>query len=174
MTVCPYCDHENIEGTDVCDQCEQPLGDLHLPDPANVVELCLLKDRVDVLSSRPPIVVAPESTVGEVLRILVDQAIGCVFVVDDEKLVGVFSERDALLRLNTEAGQYRDRPISEFMTPHPQSLTGDAKIAFVVHKMDLGGFRHVPIVDEDGRATSVISVRDILRYLTEKTAAESS
>ena len=57
------------------------------------------------------------------------------------------------------------------MTTNPESLDRSAKVAFAVQRMDLGGFRHVPIVDEEKRLTGVISVRDILHYLTEKMSA---
>ena len=53
------------------------------------------------------------------------------------------------------------------MTPNPQTLVADAKIAFAVHRMDLGGYRHLPIVDERGELVGIISARDILRHLTE-------
>ncbi len=168
MTTCPYCDFENIEGMDNCEQCGQPLGDLHLPDPATLVERSLLRDRVSVLNPKTPVVVSPSTSVAQVLKILVDRRIGCVFVVDQNRVVGVFSERDALLRINTDAPRFAQRPISEFMTSGPQSLESDAKIAFAVRMMDLGSYRHVPVVDENGAPTGVISARDILRYLSEK------
>ena len=91
-------------------------------------------------------------------------------VVENRKLVGIFTERDALLKLGTEAAALGDRPVSEFMTAHPQTLRLDAKIAFAVQRMDLGGFRHVPVVSKTNEPLGVISVRDILDYLTEKMA----
>jgi CBS domain-containing protein len=138
------------------------------------VERGLLVDPVDVLSPRKPIVIDSQATVAQTLRLMVDKWIGCVFVVEGESIVGVFSERDALIRLSVHAGELGDEPISRFMTPHPQSLTRDAKIAFAVHRMDLGGFRHVPIIDGEGRAVGVISARDILRYLAEKIAVATA
>ena len=56
------------------------------------------------------------------------------------------------------------------MTPNPQTLRLDAKIAFALQRMDLGGFRHVPVVSRHNEPVGVISVRDILDYLTERTA----
>ena len=174
MSVCPLCDFENIEGTDVCEECGQPLDDLHLPDPATAVERSLLKDRVGVLNPKAPIVVPPDMPVLNVLRTLVDRRIGCVLIGSGENLVGVFSERDAVLRLSREAADDAHRPISDFMTPNPQSLRSDAKVAFAVRMMDQGGYRHVPLVDENQKATGVISVRDILRYLTQKMTESNS
>ncbi|MBW3600263.1 MAG: CBS domain-containing protein [Planctomycetes bacterium] len=173
MTVCPYCSAENIEGADLCEECRQPLADLHLAAPATEIEQNLLKDHVQLLlkSDKLPISVHPDKPVGEVLTLLVEKEIGCVLVVNEGKLAGVFSERDALLKLNVEAPELADRPVSDFMTPHPQALQPNVKIAFAVQSMDLGGYRHIPIVDEEGSATSIISVRDILKYLARQIAA---
>ena len=99
---------------------------------------------------------------------LVNKGIGCVVVVRDEQVVGIFSERDALLRLSTKAAELKSRPVSEFMTPNPRMLDTEAKIAFAVQRMDLGGYRHVPIVDHSGELCGIVSARDILRYLTDK------
>ncbi len=170
MIICPYCSAENIEGADQCEECRQPLADLHLPTPATPVERSLLRDRVRSLlkEKKLPIAVPPSYPVGEALELMVAKGIGCVLVVEEGKLAGIFSERDALLKLNTEAPQLAARPVSEFMTPNPQSLEPNAKIAFAVHNMVLGGYRHLPVVDEEGRATSLISARDILTYLAKE------
>lgn len=167
MSVCPFCDYENIEGVDVCDRCQQPLTDSYLPTPVSAVERGLLKDRVDVLKPKSPIAVTPDTPVRDVLKLLVEKRIGCILVVDNGRIVGIFSERDALLKLNVQARELGDRPVKEFMTTSVDTLDPSAKIAFAVQRMDLGSYRHVPIVDERGVAVGVISARDILRYLTE-------
>jgi CBS domain-containing protein len=140
---------------------------MHLPDPKTAVERGLMKDTVSTLGPKPPITVHSSTTVGQVLRLLIDRAIGCVLVVDDNRVVrGVFSERDALIRLNCDAAKLWDHPISEFMTPNPQGLPSNARVAYAVHQMDIGHYRHIPILDGEDRAVGVISVRDILKYLT--------
>ena len=168
MIVCPHCATENIAGSDVCAQCGQSLSDLHLAEPASEVERGLMSDRVTDLSPNTPIVVAPDMRVGDVLKLLIEKHIGCVFVVENDAIVGVFSERNALFRIGADVPKYDDAPVSDFMTPNPRSLDHRAKIAFAVRMMDLGGYRHIPVVDEEGRPTGVISVRDILDYLAGK------
>ena len=171
MIICPYCDHENLPGEDVCEQCGNSLSDLNLPVPATKLERSLLKDRVRTVTTMPPLTVFPETRIREVLQLMNDRQVGCVMVVENRKLVGIFTERDALLKLGTEAAALGDRPVAEFMTPHPQTLRLDAKIAFAVQRMDLGGFRHVPVMSRDDEPVGVISVRDILDYITEKLAS---
>jgi CBS domain-containing protein len=56
------------------------------------------------------------------------------------------------------------------MTTKVEALPPSAKIAFAVHRMDQGGYRHVPVLDEQGQAVGIFSVRDILSYLTRKLA----
>jgi CBS domain-containing protein len=167
---CPYCDHEVIEGADACEACGQPLTESHLPVPATAVERALLTDRVKLFQGRQPLVVSPSMPVREVLRLLVDNKVGCVVVAEQGKIAGIFSERDALLKLGEKAAEFGKRPVSEFMTSKVESLPPSAKIAFAVHRMEQGGFRHVPVINEQGEAAGIFSVRDILSYLTRKLA----
>jgi CBS domain-containing protein len=141
--------------------------------PTSTVEADLLRDRIERLWPKSPMTVRPDTPVGEVLKKMVGQTIGCVMIVDDdERLIGIFSERDALMKLNVDAPRLVDRPIAQFMTPHPVTLETSDKIAFALHKMDIGHYRHLPILFR-GRLAGVVSIRDILRYLTERIAAGS-
>lgn len=173
MTICPYCEFENIDGADLCDDCGQALTDLHLGEPGSPVERSLLRDRLSELDPRLPITVPASTPVRKVLRTMVDERIGCVIVLDQDRIAGIFSERDALVRLNTQAAALGDRPVSQFMTSDPQTLEATAKVAFAVHRMDQGSYRHVPIVDAEGNPEGIISVRDILRYLTDRMSASA-
>jgi len=167
---CPYCDHEVIAGSDECDACGQPLTESHLPVPATAVERALLTDRVSLFQGRQPLTVSPKTTVRECLKLLVDNRVGCLLVEENGKSVGIFTERDALLKLGEKATECGGRPISEFMTSKVESLPPTAKIAFAVHRMDHGGYRHVPVVNNNGQTVGIFSVRDILKYLTTKLA----
>jgi CBS domain-containing protein len=167
MSLCPYCGAENIEGVDQCDECAQSLDHLTKPRRAPGVEDALFRDRVGAMVHAPPLVVDESTTVDEAIQLLVRERIGCVIVVRDEKVVGIFSERDALMRIGEQIDECRQRPVRDFMTESPESLAETDKLAFALHKMDIGHFRHVPIL-RDGRLHGVISVRDILRYLTNR------
>ena len=171
MIYCPYCDAENIEGADLCSGCSQSLRELHLSPPSSEVEKSLLIDRMKALQPKAPIVVPHTMTVSGVLNFLVEKGIGCVFVANGDDIVGVFTERDAFMRLDLDSGDYREKPISEFMTAEPKSLTDEAKVAFAVQMMDQGGYRHILILDKSGQPSGVTSVRDILRYLSERVAS---
>ena len=170
MMICPYCQAENIEGADECVDCGESLIDLSVRVPASSVEADLLRDRIERLWPKSPSTVTPDTPVGQVLKKMVGETIGCVMVVDVGKLVGIFSERDALMKLNVDAAKFMNRPIAQFMTPNPVTLETSDKIAFALQKMNVGGYRHLPILF-NGKLAGVISIRDILRYLTERIAA---
>jgi CBS domain-containing protein len=171
MLLCPYCESENIDGADVCEECEQPLIAQSMPRPATSLERAIMKDRIDLLDPREPLVVEPDAPVAMVVKLMHGHRVGCAVVVDDERhVLGIFSERDALMRLGADYSLHADRPVSQFMTVPAATLRDDDKIAFALHRMDVGGYRHVPITDGE-RITGVISVRDILRYLTDRLMA---
>jgi CBS domain-containing protein len=92
-------------------------------------------------------------------------------VADGPKPLGIFSERDALRKLNVRSAELGSQPVSKFMTANPQTLVAHAKIAYAVQRMDLGGYRHLPIVDDEGKLLGIISARDIINYLTSKMTA---
>jgi len=165
MARCPFCGFENIDGADACDKCEQSISSLTKLRPATEVERSIMKDSICDLVPREPLVVAPSTPLGEVLSRMADRNVGCAIVVRDHQVAGIFTERDLLLRLNVEAPELTDRPVSEFMTWPVETLELDDRIAFALHRMDLGGYRHIPVLSE-GRVTGIISARHILRHIS--------
>jgi CBS domain-containing protein len=128
----------------------------------------LLRDRIESLRPKTPITVGPDVPMGDVLRTMIDRGVGCIMITEGDELLGIFSERDAMMRLNVDALRMTDRPVSEVMTVNPATLRTRDKIAFALHRMNVGGFRHIPILDENDKLVGVVSIRDILRYLTDR------
>jgi CBS domain-containing protein len=164
MTRCSYCGCSNLDGADVCEQCLEPLGEPTLGHVDSDVESSLLRDKVVLLLPRKPIVVEPTLTVGEVLQLLVERAIGCVLIVEEGRLAGIFTERDAVVRIGADIEDCRNLPVADFMTANPETIEADAQIAYALQKMDAGGYRHLPVM-ASGRVVGVVSIRDILQYL---------
>jgi CBS domain-containing protein len=90
--------------------------------------------------------------------------VGCVLVEKEGALLGVFSERDVLNRVVGEPERLQS-PVSEFMTRAPATVTRRDSIAYALQTMDLGGYRHLPIVNSSQIAIGLLSARDILRLL---------
>ena len=164
--ICPDCGCDNIDGADECTNCQQDLTHLEEPTAGSVVERVIMEEAVRLLNPPKPICVASATPLGEVVRTLIDAKIGCVLVVDDQELVGIFTERDLLLKIAGSEKQYEEHPIREWMTPNPATVEGDDSIAFAIHKMDVGGYRHLPVM-EGNVPVGVISVRDVIRCLAD-------
>jgi predicted transcriptional regulator len=159
---CPDCGHENVPGADECQECGVSLWGFE--PQGNEVEQGICAHSISVLCPRQPVCVAPETPVREVIAEMADKHIGCVLVEESANLLGVFSERDALNKVALDP-EGLDRPVSDFMTASPATATKTDSIGFVLQTMDIGGYRHVPIVNSANIATGVVSSRDILRFM---------
>jgi len=161
---CPTCGFENLPGSDICDNCGSDLAGQDTPQAATSFHGRLLGVSLDRLNVGPPEIVDAADDVDEAIRRMHDKGIDCVLVVEGSRLVGIFTDRDAVLKV---AGQPRGpRPISSVMTHDPVVLRHNETIAVALNKMAVGGFRHIPIV-EDGRPTGVVSARDVFHHLAE-------
>ncbi len=129
----------------------------------------LVQEPLSVIPVREALVLAAEATVTEAMRAMQREHRGCVLVTDDgtkqSKLMGIFTERDVLLRIVDRGKNPATLPLSEVMTPDPDVLSVKSTVAYALNKMSVGGFRHVPVVDEEHRPAFVVSVRDIVEFL---------
>ena len=164
--ICPNCGYDNLPGSEECGRCQQDLTQLDRPTANNRVERSLMEDPVSLLNPRVPVTLPPTATLREALATLLGRDIGALLVVDEkQKLIGVFSERDLLKKVAGVEGVSFDEPIQKFMTPNPETVSSTDTLAFALHKMDVGGYRHLPVLTH-GRPAGVISVRDMLRHIT--------
>lgn len=90
-----------------------------------------------------------------------ERKIGAIMVVDGDKLVGIFTERDALNRVIAANLDPSTTRLSEVMTADPQSIGPDTPFRNALHMMYENGYRHVPVV-ENGRPVGIVSARDAL------------
>jgi CBS domain-containing protein len=107
------------------------------------------------------------TTIGQAARIMKEHRVGCVLVEDGGKLIGIFTERDILTKLVGTGYDPAKVAVDGVMTRNPETLTPEDPIAFALQQMSVGGFRHVPLVDSDGFPVGILSVKDIVDYLTE-------
>ena len=136
----------------------------------------LLKEPLTLLPSRPPITFAATQSVKEAMHSMRKRHRGCVLITEDgtvrSRLVGIFTERDVLLEVIDSGRNPADVPLADVMTADPESLPIDAKLAWALNMMSVGGFRHLPVTDERGWPAFILSVRDIVEFLVESFPAE--
>ena len=125
--------------------------------------LCL---SIGTMPPKAAVIASQNDTLDSVLNLLQAQKTGCVIVVDDNnQTVGIFTERDYILKVARSYFEYKDQPISTFMTKDPVVQTLDCTIAYALTLMSEGGFRNLPIVDEENIPVGIIAVKDLVDFI---------
>jgi CBS domain-containing protein len=114
-----------------------------------------------IVAGRPPVTATRTATVVEAARQMKQRNVGSVLVVDGTRLVGIFTERDALFRVLASERNPASTPLGDVMTPQPQTMHPDEPFLHALRVMHEGKFRHLPVV-EFGRPLGIVSVRDAL------------
>jgi CBS domain-containing protein len=94
---------------------------------------------------------------------MVAAGVGAVVVLDDDRLVGIISERDIVGRVVVPRKDLATTRVADVMTREVRTASSAATTATAMEIMDSGGFRHLPLLDASGRVVGVVSMRDILR-----------
>jgi CBS domain-containing protein len=132
--------------------------------PARVLDQRMIREPIRFLEPRTPLSLPPSANVHDAVRMMREHRVGCLLVVEGARLVGIITERDLLLKVDTAD---RARSVGELMTPDPEVLTLDHPIVYALNKMSVGGFRHVPLVDDTGHPVGIVSVKDIVDYIAD-------
>ncbi len=165
--ICPSCGVENIQGADECENCGADLRSVDVPGPGTAFEAKLVGVPLSEVHPHLPMTIASTATAADAVRQMQEASVGCLIVADDGAVRGILSERDLVLK--TDGVPLDAIPVSALMTADPVVLRPDDSVAVAIHKMAVGGFRHIPLVS-DGRATGIVSARDLFRYILEALA----
>ncbi len=103
----------------------------------------------------------PKTSVREAARLMKQTQVGALLVVEHGHLVGIFTERDALIRVLAEGLNTEVTLLAEVMTHNPITVHPDQPFVSALHLMYENGFRHVPVA-ENGRPLGMVSARDAL------------
>jgi CBS domain-containing protein len=163
-TRCPSCGTRNLEGVDQCTNCGADLRSVDLPKPHSAIEQAMMELPLTAMNLSRIHSVTPDTTIDDAIQTLLRQKLDILAVVEEERLVGLLSVRDIMMRVGLDYEGKLKLPVRDFMTISPESLPPDAPIIFAVNKMDVGGYRHVPVV-QDERPLGVVSTRDVIRWL---------
>ncbi|HEY3028246.1 MAG TPA: CBS domain-containing protein [Pyrinomonadaceae bacterium] len=164
--LCPSCGHENIEGTDRCENCLSSFRDLDVPRAENASGLArsVMEDDLRRLHQEESLFVSPDTPAREVVRRMKEAHTGCALVLDGGQLKGIFTEHDVLCKMTGAAGVAVDVEVKTLMSPNPETLRETDSVAAALNKMSLGRYRHLPIIKKDG-GYSVASIKSVLNYI---------
>ena len=126
---------------------------------------------VMTVATTRPVVLDAARPLREVIRLMVDRNSGYALLTRDDRLAGIFTERDLVARVLGNAEAF-DQPATDWMTPNPAKVTQTDSIRKAVRLMRRGGFRNVPIVDNVDRVIGCVRHKDILNYLAEHHSAQ--
>lgn len=110
----------------------------------------------------PPITVSGETTIDEAAALMWEKNVGSVIVVDESNtMIGIVTERDVIFSVS-KSMIGKGIPVSSIMSKTFIRATPNEGIATAVEKMLRSGVRHLPVVDKDGKALGMVSMRDTL------------
>lgn len=113
---------------------------------------------LDEVMNANTLLATPGMTVAEAARRMTAHSVGAVMVVEGERLVGIFTERDALTRVLAAGRDPQATRLAEVMTRDPRTLTPDKRFGVALALMYRHGFRHVPVA-VDGRPVGIVTAR---------------
>lgn len=123
-------------------------------------------DSVSRLFPTPPHRLAPTDTVDAAVTLLRRERVGCAVVCDGALLVGILTERDIMRRV-IALGLPMTTPVAECMTAGPVTVSSKESIRSAIERMEQGGYRHLPVLDEKQRLVGILSIKRIVHYLVE-------
>ena len=126
-----------------------------------------------IMLKRNFVTASPATAVDKAAQLMASRNVGAILVVQDERLVGIITERDIAFRVVARALDPRTTPISAVMTGSPVTIDDDRPFGYALAVMHRHGFRHLPVV-KDGLPVGIISARAALDPDLEEFAAETS
>ena len=125
-----------------------------------------------VMERKRILIAPPETTVSAATKLMARKKVSAVMVVENGRLVGIFTERDAVYRVIAKGRDARTTRLAEVMTLDPRTVTPDESFGYAMLMMYEHGFRHAPVI-EDSRPVGMVSARKALDPELEEFVAEA-
>jgi len=120
------------------------------------------------ISRKPAIVASPDDSVMVAVEKMVENKVGAIAVIENEKLVGIFTERDLMKRVVHPGKSVLNTRLGEAMTTNPKIAPEKMEVNDAFHSMTNEHFRHIPIVDRAGKVVGMLSVRHLMKEIAEQ------
>lgn len=164
--ICPSCDSENIEGTDVCENCGASLSARNLPGAQKGRQAPdFVHYPLAGLPKHQVAQVGPSDPVSLAVRLMQTQDVSSVLVMQGDQISGIITGWDILQKVAGATEDLTAVTCGQIMTPEPQCLHEDDSLSLALNLMASGHFRHVPIVDGD-KPLTVVDVNDLFRQIS--------
>ena len=114
-----------------------------------------------VMEKRNFLMAPPDTTVSKAAELMAKNNVGAVMVVDNECLLGIFTERDAVFRVIARGLDTRTTRLADVMTLDPKTVDPNRSFGYALLMMHENGFRHVPVI-ENGKPIGIVSSRNAM------------
>ena len=136
-------------------------------EESEMSEAVKIQDPISSLGLQPPLVVELGTNMKNALNSLQQEKQNCLLITDSNELKGILTERDILLKVTGKGFDLDLATVDEFMTEDPEYLTPEDPLAYALNKMHIGGFRHVPIVNDLMKPVGLISISNIISTIAD-------
>ena len=157
--------HRELESEDE-DQWLDGMDD-KINNQPEIKEAVKVQDPISSLNLSAPLKVEEGTSIRHALDMLQKKQQNCVLVVKNRLLSGILTERDVLLKITGKGFDLDLATVDEFMTASPESLNPEDPLAYALNKMHVGGFRHVPIINDNQIPIGLISISDIISTIAD-------
>jgi CBS domain-containing protein len=125
-----------------------------------------------VMQRRNVLKAPPDTFVTKAAKLMAKKNVGAVMVVEGNRLVGIFTERDIAFRVVAQGLDARTTRLAEVMTPAPDTVDPGKPFGYALLRMHERGFRHLPVVD-DGKVVGIVSARSAMDPALEEFVSEA-
>ena len=140
------------------------LGD---DNESEMKEAIKIQDPISAMGLSEPTIIDLGTNLRHVLEKMQRNKVNCVLTLQNEILGGILTERDILLKVTGKGYDLDLTTIDEFITPNPESVTPDDPLAYALNKMYVGGFRNVPVVNDELFPIGIIGIADIISAIAD-------
>ncbi len=147
------------------DEFVDPLSDYEPIVYGDELQRAMAEESVLSIHSRPYAEVRPDTTVREAVEVLNDLQISSLLIVDEGRLVGIFTERDVLESVAERYLHIADSPVSEFMTSQPIVVYECDPVGAALAAIAVGGYRHVPVLSMSDQVLGIVSPKRVFDFL---------
>jgi CBS domain-containing protein len=115
----------------------------------------------NVMERKKVLIAPPDTSVSTAAKLMAKNKVSAVMVVENKRLVGIFTERDAVFRVMAQDRDAQTTRLVDVMTTAPKTVTPDESFGYALLMMHGNGFRHVPVI-ENGEPIGIVSARNAL------------
>ncbi len=147
------------------DEFQDPLENYEPKQFNDPLEKALVEEEIGTIRHEPFTTISPDTLVHEAVEKLAGLGVACLLVAEDDKLVGVFSDRDVLSKVVLEFDEVKDRCVRDVMTTNPIYVYEDDSAVTALSVMVICGYRHVPVLDLNDKLVGIISPQRVTDFL---------